>query len=72
MIDDVCHQLGCVDNNIMGIMLESNLVEGKQSLKSIDELTYGQSITDGCINLDETEQLLDKLAASCRERCYHE
>ena len=38
------------------VMLESHLVEGKQSLGG--ELTYGQSITDGCISWDETEKLL--------------
>jgi 3-deoxy-7-phosphoheptulonate synthase len=37
-------------------MLESHLVEGKQSLGG--ELTYGQSITDGCISWIETEKLL--------------
>ena len=52
---NVCKQM--VDNqNIIGVMIESNLVEGKQNIS--DKLVYGQSITDGCINLDDTLELL--------------
>ena len=42
---------------IMGTMVESNLLPGKQSLKS-EKLDYGVSITDGCIGWDETEELI--------------
>ena len=41
---------------ILGMMVESNLVAGKQALS--DRLTYGQSITDGCIDWDATDDLL--------------
>ena len=43
---------------IIGFMLESNLVEGKQPVASLDGLTYGQSITDACVGWDKTEELL--------------
>ena len=39
------------------MMLESNLVEGKQDISKKD-LTYGQSVTDGCISWETTERLL--------------
>lgn len=43
--------------DIKGIMLESNLVEGKQNIKDLP-LKYGVSITDSCINLVETENII--------------
>ncbi|MGC9452056.1 MAG: 3-deoxy-7-phosphoheptulonate synthase [Oceanipulchritudo sp.] len=44
---------------IMGVMLESNLVAGSQKFpQPLDQLTYGQSITDGCIGWEETAALL--------------
>ena len=44
---------------IAGVMLESNIKEGKQEIKR--PLTYGVSITDSCIGFEETEKLLTKL-----------
>jgi 3-deoxy-7-phosphoheptulonate synthase len=49
-------------------MIESFLVEGNQSPGPIDMLTYGQSITDGCIGWETTVQVLDELAAAVRAR----
>ena len=49
-------------------MIESNLVAGKQDVVPGKPLTYGQSITDACISLDDTVPLLHKLAAAVRER----
>ena len=45
-------------SNIIGFMLESNINEGKQVLNSDSILKYGISITDGCISLKETEEIL--------------
>jgi len=42
-------------------MIESHLVEGKQSVTHGVDLTYGQSITDGCIGWQETETLIEEL-----------
>ncbi len=52
-------------------MIESNLVAGAQKLvpgQPLDQLVYGQSITDGCIDWSETYKLLAELAASVRTR----
>ena len=50
----------------MGVMIESNLVAGAQKLEAGKELVYGQSITDACIGWDETQTLLEELAAAVR------
>ena len=47
---------------VRGIMLESHLVDGNQ--KTSCEMTYGQSVTDGCLGWDKTEQLLIEVAES--------
>ncbi len=49
--------------NVMGVMIESHLIEGNQKLSSdLNSLTYGQSITDACIDIQTTELLLEELA----------
>lgn len=65
---DICYQITQGDRRITGVMLESNLVEGNQKLKSRDELVRGQSITDACLNWESTAPLLDDLAAAVRAR----
>jgi 3-deoxy-7-phosphoheptulonate synthase len=66
VIDDLCHQLNNGDQSIFGLMIESNLVAGNQSLTADKKLTYGQSITDACVNWDETETFLAKLSQSVK------
>ena len=56
----VAEQLRVAPQNVLGVMIESHLVAGKQSLS--DELTYGQSITDACIGWIDTVELLSELA----------
>ncbi len=63
---DVARQIRNGNRNIMGVMLESNLVEGAQKLTNGAALTYGQSITDACIGWEETQELLAELAAAVR------
>jgi 3-deoxy-7-phosphoheptulonate synthase len=53
---------------IVGVMLESFLAAGRQELTSPSELTYGQSITDACMDWDGTVAVLDELAAAVRAR----
>jgi 3-deoxy-7-phosphoheptulonate synthase len=53
---------------VVGIMLESFLVEGRQDLEDNEELIYGQSVTDACIAWEDTVSLLDELAADVRTR----
>jgi len=57
--------------NIFGAMLESHLVEGRQNYKPDAEATYGQSITDACISLDQTEPLLEQFAVAQQKRGAH-
>jgi len=52
----------------MGVMVESNLVEGNQNLDSGEPLVYGQSVTDACIGWEDTEVLLRQLADAVKAR----
>jgi 3-deoxy-7-phosphoheptulonate synthase len=54
----VKQQISSGEKNIIGIMLESNLVEGNQKINSREKLKYGQSITDSCIGWNETEEII--------------
>jgi len=57
--NDVIRQRAEGNDAIVGLMLESNLVEGQQSLgDDPSKLTYGVSITDGCISIEQTAELL--------------
>jgi 3-deoxy-7-phosphoheptulonate synthase len=53
---------------LMGVMLESHLVEGRQDLEPGRALTYGQSITDACLGWDATVPLLEELSQAVRTR----
>lgn len=64
----VAEQVAAGQSAIMGVMIESNLVAGAQTLVPGQPLTYGQSITDACIGWDETEGLLAELAEAVRAR----
>jgi 3-deoxy-7-phosphoheptulonate synthase len=63
---EIGEQVAAGSHAIVGVMLESFLVAGRQSLGG--SLTYGQSITDACIDWDTTVEVLDGLAASVRAR----
>jgi 3-deoxy-7-phosphoheptulonate synthase len=65
---DVANQIGNGDKRIMGVMIESHLVAGRQDLKPGVALTYGQSVTDACIGWDDTGPLLRELAEAVRAR----
>jgi 3-deoxy-7-phosphoheptulonate synthase len=62
--NDVIRQKAAGNASIMGLMLESNLKAGNQKLIDPAKIKYGVSITDGCIDLKETEQLLRTAAAT--------
>jgi 3-deoxy-7-phosphoheptulonate synthase len=66
--EDVAAQIAGGDHRIMGAMIESNLVAGKQDVVPGKPLTYGQSITDACISFEDTVPLLRKLAEAVRAR----
>jgi 3-deoxy-7-phosphoheptulonate synthase len=65
---DVAKQVAAGDPRIIGAMVESHLVEGRQDLRAARTLVYGQSITDGCIGWDATMKVLNALAAAVRAR----
>ena len=65
---DIAAQIAGGDARIVGVMVESHLVAGRQDLVPGKELTYGQSITDGCIDWDSSVQVLESLAAAVRQR----
>jgi 3-deoxy-7-phosphoheptulonate synthase len=65
---DVCAQVAAGNRNIIGVMIESNLVAGAQKLVPGKPLVYGQSITDACIDWNQTYPLLKELAAAVRTR----
>lgn len=65
---DVCQQLENGDTKLFGVMIESHLVEGAQKVVEGQQLVYGQSITDGCIGWQETEELCRNLANAIRSR----
>ena len=68
VIEDIATQLEQGQDAIVGVMVESHLVGGRQELVARAELTYGQSITDGCIDWDTSVQVLERLAEAVRAR----
>ncbi len=66
--EDVARQVAAGDRRIMGAMIESHLVAGRQDIVSGKPPVYGQSVTDACIGWDETLPLLHELAQAVRHR----
>jgi 3-deoxy-7-phosphoheptulonate synthase len=64
----ICDQVASGSWQIFGAMLESHLVEGRQDYTPGRPAVYGQSITDACLSLEQTEPLLEKLATAQRAR----
>jgi 3-deoxy-7-phosphoheptulonate synthase len=65
---DIGRQVAGGDARIVGVMVESHLTAGRQDLVPGRPLTYGQSITDGCLGWEESVAVLDGLAESVRQR----
>jgi len=68
VLRDVGSQLRAGSANLLGVMVESNLVGGRQDLKPGAPLTYGQSITDACIDFSTTEREIFALAEHAAAR----
>lgn len=66
--DAVCAQVAAGSRQIFGLMLESHLVEGRQTYTHGQPSTYGQSITDACLCLDDTARVLAQLAQAQQRR----
>jgi 3-deoxy-7-phosphoheptulonate synthase len=64
----ICEQVASGSWKIFGAMLESHLVEGRQDYVPGQNATYGQSITDACISLAQTEPLLEQFAKAQQTR----
>lgn len=72
VLADIGAQIAAGGNEIVGIMIESNINEGNQKLKPgvtlPSSLKYGVSVTDACVNIAQTKQMLEGLAAAVRAR----
>jgi 3-deoxy-7-phosphoheptulonate synthase len=66
--EDVGLQIAAGDARIIGVMIESHLVEGRQDIGSRETMVYGQSVTDACIGWDDTADVLRSLAAHVAQR----
>jgi 3-deoxy-7-phosphoheptulonate synthase len=68
VLDDIAHQIRDGNESICGVMLESNINEGNQSIPDdLSHLKYGVSVTDACIDWETTEKALLKFAASLKD-----
>jgi 3-deoxy-7-phosphoheptulonate synthase len=68
VVADIARQVAGGERRIMGVMIESHLVAGRQDVQPGKPLTYGQSITDGCIDWDTTVTALEALADAVATR----
>jgi 3-deoxy-7-phosphoheptulonate synthase len=68
VIADIAEQVSDGDPRIVGVMIESHLVAGRQDVLAGMPLTYGQSITDGCIDWQTTVPALNLLAEAVAAR----
>jgi 3-deoxy-7-phosphoheptulonate synthase len=70
VVRDLAGQVAAGEQAIRGVMIESNLVEGRQDLdrRHPEALEYGKSVTDACVDLPTTEVLLAELAEASRAR----
>jgi 3-deoxy-7-phosphoheptulonate synthase len=69
VVDEVARQVGLGSSSVLGVMIESNLVGGRQKFDPgmpVTDLVYGQSITDACVDWETTEQMLEHLAMAQR------
>jgi 3-deoxy-7-phosphoheptulonate synthase len=68
---DVSAQLARGEDRIVGVMIESHLVAGRQDLAKGKELVYGQSVTDACVGWEDSVRALEVLAEGVRRRRLH-
>ena len=66
--DSLADQIASGEQGIVGVMLESFIAEGKQALGDPAALVYGQSITDACMDIGTTADVLGRLAEAVRRR----
>jgi 3-deoxy-7-phosphoheptulonate synthase len=67
--EDLSEQISNGSKDVASVMIESNLVEGNQKISSnLSDLVYGQSVTDSCVGLDDTEKVLSMFADAVQKR----
>ncbi len=66
--NNVAEQIANGDHRIIGVMIESHLLAGRQDATPGQELVYGQSITDACLGWDHTVDLIKTLADATHTR----
>jgi 3-deoxy-7-phosphoheptulonate synthase len=68
VVAEIADQIAAANPAVVGVMLESFLVAGRQDLEPGAPVVYGQSITDACMDWETTVLALDRLAAAARSR----
>jgi 3-deoxy-7-phosphoheptulonate synthase len=68
VVENVAGQLEGGERRVVGVMIESHLVAGRQDLVPGQPLVYGQSITDACIDWPTSVGVLERLASAVRLR----
>ena len=67
--EDLSEQISNGSKDVASVMIESNLVEGNQKISpNLSDLVYGQSVTDSCVGLDDTEKILSMFADAVQKR----
>ncbi len=66
--DAVARQIEAGNRSIVGLMLESFLVAGRQEPADRDLLTFGQSVTDACLSWEDTLPILERIARAAQRR----
>ena len=67
--NSLCEQIAGGNRKIVGVMVESNLQEGRQDIpEDLNDLNYGQSVTDACIHWDDTANVLAQLNSAVLTR----
>jgi 3-deoxy-7-phosphoheptulonate synthase len=68
VVDAVARQVEAGEPRVFGLMIESNLLAGRQDLVAGQPLVYGRSITDGCIDWPTSVRALERLARAAEGR----
>ena len=68
VVEDIAARIAAGEQRILGVMVESHLLGGRQDLQPGQPLRYGQSITDGCLGWEDSVQVLQRLARAVRQR----
>ena len=65
---DISDQISSGEDRIFGVMIESNLEEGNQKIGPLEEIKYGQSITDACVGWNDTEIMINQLSTAIENK----